>query len=138
MRGLERFAPLSGILFVVFLIVAVIVGGETPMADDSLESVVEYWDENQDQAIVSSIIAAIGTVPLLWFIGVWRAVLAAAEGAPARLANTAFGGAILGIMGWMGLVTFNFVAADTTGDVAPEVTQTMSVLQADFFVPVAV
>jgi hypothetical protein len=138
MRGLERFAPLTGIGFVVLVIVAVIVGGETPGADDGIVKVVNYWKDNQDQAIASAIIAAISTVFLLWFAGVLRAVLALAEGPPARLANTAFGGAIVGAMGWLLLIGFTFVAADTADDVAPQVTQAMSVLQADFFFPLSV
>ena len=138
MRGLERFAPLTGVLFVVLVIVAVIVGGETPDADDPIAKVVDYWNDNKDQAIVSAIIAAISGAFFLWFAGVLRAVLAAAEGAPARLANTAFGGAVVGAVGWLVLIGFTFVAADTAGDVAPEVTQTMSVLQAEFFFPLAV
>jgi hypothetical protein len=88
MRGLERFAPLTGLAFVLLVVIAVIVGGETPSADDSLVKVVAYWKDNQDQAIVSAIIAGISTVFLLWFAGVWRATLAAYEGAPARLAPT--------------------------------------------------
>jgi hypothetical protein len=138
MRGLERFAPLTGLAFVILVIVAVIVGGETPDADDSLAKVVNYWNDNKDQAIVSAIIAGISAAFLLWFAGVLRAVLAAAEGPPARLANTAFGGAVVATVGWLLLIGFTFVAADTAGDVAPQVTQTMSVLQADFFFPIAV
>jgi hypothetical protein len=138
MRGLERFAPLTGLGFVLLVLLAVIVGGESPGADDSLAQVVDYWDENQDQAIWASIIAAISTVFLLWFAGVWRATLAAAEGGPARLANTAFGGAIIAAMGWACLIAFNFAAADTSGEVAPEATQALSVLQADFFFPLSI
>ena len=93
MRGLERFAPLSGLLFVLLVIIAVIVGGETPGADDGIVKVINYWQNNDDQAIAASIIAAFSAVALLWFAGVWRAALAAAEGGPARLANTAFAGA---------------------------------------------
>jgi hypothetical protein len=137
MRGLERFAPLTGIGFVLLVIVAVIVGGETPDADDGIVKVVNYWKDNQDQAIASAIIAAFSAVFLVWFAGVWRAVLAAAEGPPGRLANTAFGGAIIGATGWLLLIGFTFVAADTADDVAPQVTQTLSVLQADFFFPLA-
>ena len=138
MRGLERFAPLTGLLFVVLVIVATIVGGETPEADDGLAKVVKYWHDNDSEAIAASIIAAYSAVALLWFTGVWRATLAAAEGAPARLANTAFAGAIVGAVGWVGLITFNFITADTVGDVAPQVTQTFSALQADFFFPLVI
>lgn len=138
MRGLERFAPLTGLAFVVLVLVAVIVGGETPSADDPIVKVVNYWNDNQDQNIAASIIAAFSAVFLLWFAGVLRSVLAAAEGMPARLSNTAFGGAVVGAAGWTMLIAFNFAAADTAGEVAPQVTQTLSVLQADFFFPLAV
>jgi len=138
MRGLERFAPLTGVLFVVLVIVAVIVGGETPGANDRIGEVLAYWHDNDEQAVVASIIAAYSAVALLWFAGVWRATLAAAEGAPARLANTAFAGAIVMALGWSMLIAFNFMAAETVGDVAPQVTQTFSALQSDFFFPLAI
>jgi hypothetical protein len=138
MRGLERFAPLTGVIFVVLVIVAVIVGGETPAADDPIAEVVQFWNDNQDEQIVAAILAAFSTVFLLWFAGVWRATLAASEGAPARLANTAFAGAIMGAAGWAMLIGFTFVAADTAGEVAPQVTQAMSALQSDFFFPLSI
>jgi hypothetical protein len=138
MRGLERYAPLTGLLFVVLVLVAVIVGGETPGANDGIVKVVKYWHDNDDKAIVASIIAAFSTVAMLWFAGVWRATLAAAEGAPARLANTAFAGLVLAAAGWSMLIAFNFMAAETIGDVEPAVTQTFSALQSDFFFPLAI
>jgi hypothetical protein len=138
MQGLERYAPLTGLLFVVLVLVAVIVGGETPGANDGIVKVIKYWRENDDQAIVASIIAAFSTVALLWFAGVWRAALAAAEKPPARLANTAFAGAVLAAAGWSMLIAFNFMAAETIGDVEPQVTQTFSALQSDFFFPLAI
>ena len=134
----ECFAPLTGVLFVVLVVVAVIVGGETPDADDGIGKVVAYWSDNDGKAIASAIIAAYSAVFFLWFAGTLRAVLAAAEGPPTRLASTAWGGAILVTVGWSILIAATFVAADTAGDVAPQVTQTLSVLQADFFFPLAV
>ena len=138
MRGLERYAPLTGLLFVVLVLIAVIVGGETPGANDGIVEVVNYWQNNDDQAIAASIIAAFSTVAMLWFAGVWRATLAAAEGGSARLANTAFAGLIVAAVGWSMLIAFNFLAAETVGDVAPQVTQTFSALQSDFFFPLAI
>jgi hypothetical protein len=138
MRGLERFAPLAGVLFVLLVIVAVIVGGESPSADDSLRTVIEYFDGDRDQALAASIILAISVVPFLWFAGLLRSVLASAEGPPTRLASTAWGGAIVLAIGITLLAAFTFVAADTVGDVPPTVTQAYSVGQADFFFPVAV
>jgi hypothetical protein len=136
MRGLERFAPLAGVLFLVMVIVAVIIGGESPSADDSLQTVLDYFEGDKDSAIAASIILATATVPFLWFAGVLRSVLAAAEGPPARLANTAFGGAIVIAVGVLLLAGFTFTAADTVNDVPPQATQTLSALQADMFLPV--
>ena len=138
MRGLERFAPLAGALFLLLVIVALIVGGESPSADDSTQTVFEYFDDNRDSALISSIILAIAVAPFLWFAGLLRSVLAVAEGPPARLANTAWGGAIVLAVGILLLAAFAFVAADTVGDVPPAVTQAYSVGQADLFFLVAV
>lgn len=138
MRGLERYAPLTGLLFVLLVIAAVIVGGESPGANDPINEVIEYWQENDDRAIAASIIAAFSAAALLWFAGVWRDTLAAAEGGSARLANTAFAGAIVAVVGWSMLIAFNFLAAETVDDVAPQVTQTFSALQSDFFFPLAI
>lgn len=138
MRGLERFAPLAGVLFVLLVIVALTVGGESPSADDSVETVLDYFDGDRDSALAASIILAIATVPFLWFAGVLRSVLAAAEGPPARLANTAWGGAIVIAVGIALLAGFTFAAADTVNDVPAETTQTLSVLQADLFFPVMI
>jgi hypothetical protein len=114
------------------------VGGETPGANDSLAEVIDYWQNNDEQAVAASIIAAFSTVALLWFAGVWRSTLAAAERAPARLANTAFAGLVVAAVGWSLLIAFNFMAAETIGDVEPQVTQTFSALQSDFFFPLAI
>jgi hypothetical protein len=138
MRGLERFAPLTGVVFVILVVVAVIVGGETPDANDGIVKVVDYWRDNDGKAIASAIIAAYSAVFFLWFAGTLRSVLASAEGPPTRLASTAWGGAIVLTVGWVILIGATFVAADTAGDVAPQVTQTLSVLQADFFFPLSV
>jgi hypothetical protein len=138
MRGLERFAPLAGVLFVLLVIVAVIVGGESPAPDDSRQKVLEYFDGDKDSAIAGSVILALATVPFLWFAGVLRSVLAAAESPPARLANTAWSGAILIAVGITLLSGFTFVAADTVDDVSPDATHTLSVIQSDLFFPVVV
>jgi hypothetical protein len=137
-RGLERFAPLAGVLFIVLVILALIIGGESPSADDSVETVLDYVKGDKDSAIAASVILALAVVPFLWFQGVLRSVLAAAEGPPARLANTAWAGAILVAVGVTLLSGFTFAAADSVDDVSPQVTQTLSVLQADLFFPVAV
>ena len=56
-RGtLERFAPLTGIVFVVLVVIAFAVGGETPDVDDSTRKVVDFWTENDGEQIAAAIL----------------------------------------------------------------------------------
>jgi hypothetical protein len=60
-------------------------------------------------------------------------VLRAAEGGTGRLSAVAFGGGIV-LAGAIALAAaIQFAGADTAGDVPPEVTQTLSVMNADLF-----
>jgi hypothetical protein len=44
---------------------------------------------------------------------------------------------VIAATGIMTIVSITFTAADTAGSVAPEVTQTLSALNQDFFFPIA-
>ena len=45
-KDVERLAPLAGVVFVVLIVIAVVIGGETPDNDDSTASIVRFWTEN--------------------------------------------------------------------------------------------
>jgi hypothetical protein len=130
---LERFAPLTGIVAVVLFVVAAVISGETPSSDDSTREVVEFWTDEEDSQIWSSVIAAWGTVFLVWFGGSVRAALRGAEVQPGRISAVAFAGFIMMAVGILAFCGIAFAAAETAGDVPPEVTQTFSVLNSDFF-----
>ena len=134
---LERLAPLTGIVFVALLVISFIVGGESPDADESTEEVVAFWTEEDSAQIASAIIGAWAAVSLVWFGGSVAAAIRRAEIEAARLASIAFGGFLLIALGVLSFSAFQFAAADTAGDVPAEVTQTLSVLFADFFFPLA-
>lgn len=136
-RTLERLAPLSGIAFVALLAISFIVGGESPDADDSTEEVVAFWSEEDSAQIASAIIGAWAAVFIVWFGGAVAAAVRRAEVEAGRLASIAFGGFLLIAVGGLSFSAFQFAAADTAGDVPPEVTQTLSVLFSDFFFPLA-
>ena len=142
-RNLECFAPLTGIVVVVLLAMSFIVAGETPQADDSTREVVQFWRDEEGKQIASAVLAALAAVFLVWFGGSVRAALrqAEAERRPAagagRLSAIAFGGFLLMAAGVLSFSGFAFAAADTAGDVPPEVTQTLSVLNSDLFFLVA-
>ena len=136
-QGLQRLAPLTGIVFVVLVVVAVVVGGETPDNDDSLRSIVAFWKDNEGEQIASALIAAWGVVFFVWFAASLRSALRLAEVGPARLSALSFGGAIIGAVGLLSSLSLAFAAADTVGDVPPVVTQTFTILGNEFFLPIA-
>ena len=65
----ERWARAAGIAFVVFAILAFIVGGETPKVGDPVEDVVSYYDGDRGQVLVASFLFAIALGLWIWFAG---------------------------------------------------------------------
>ena len=136
--SLERFAPLSGVLFLVFIVIGpLILTGSTPNADDSTREVVDYWRDNDSEVIIGSIFGMLAAISLVWFGASLRVALRRAEGDPGRLSTLAFAGTLLVAVGGLLFSGLEFAAADTAGDVPPEVTQTLSVMDADVFYPLA-
>jgi hypothetical protein len=133
---LERLAPLTGLLFLALVIASSIIGGEGPDADDSTQTVLDFWADDDTQ-IASALLAGLAAVPLVWFGGSIRDHLRAVAPASERLATLLFGGFVMVAVGVTAFSGFQLAAADTIGDVPPEVTQTLSVLYSDFFLPFA-
>ena len=137
-KGMERFAPLSGLVFLVLAAASILVGGEPPDVKDSTAEVVEYWEENEGKQLASAILGAWAAAALVWFGASMREAIARVEGGPSRLGSLALAGTILCAAGiTMGSV-FQFAASDVHDDVPPEVLQTLSVLYTDTFFPMAV
>jgi hypothetical protein len=136
-RGLQRFAPLTGVVFVALIVLAIIIGGETPDNDDSRQAIVDFWSENDDAQIWSNIIGAWATVFFLWFAASLRSALRRGEEGPARLSTLSFGGAVVAAVGLLSALSLNFAVADSVGDVPASVTQTLTVLSNGFFFPIA-
>jgi len=60
----RRWLPLSGIVFVVLVVLAVLLGGSTPGTDDPASKVLSFYNDHQNrQVLVSFIFAA--TVPFV-------------------------------------------------------------------------
>ena len=63
----ERWARAAGIGFVVFVVLAFLVGGETPTVGDPVEDLVSYYDGDRGKVLVSSALFAIGLGFWIWF-----------------------------------------------------------------------
>jgi hypothetical protein len=64
----ERWARGAGIAFVVFAVLAFVVGGEPPGVGDPAEDVVSYYDGDRGQVLVSSFFFAVALGFWIWFV----------------------------------------------------------------------
>jgi hypothetical protein len=95
---LERWAPLSGIGFLVLWIAGffIAVADSPDFAARPAENL-EYYVDNKGSIMAGVIVSALALVLLLWFLGCIRAAMVRAEGGEARVAATGFAGGIIGV-----------------------------------------
>jgi hypothetical protein len=130
-------APLTGVAFVILVVIAFAVSGSTPDINDSPQKILTYYNDHDSKQMFASFLLALGTVFLLFFLGVLRTVLRAAEGAVGRLSAVAFGGGLVLGVGILSFAGFNFVLADGADHLTPDAAQALNALNVDFFFPVA-
>jgi hypothetical protein len=130
-------APLTGVAFVALVVIAFIISGESPDTGDSPQKILSFYNDNDSEQIFSSALLAWGTVLFLFFLGVLRSTLHAAEGAIARLSAVAFGGGIVLALGMLSFAGFTFTLADAADHLTPDAAQALNALNSDFFFPVA-
>jgi hypothetical protein len=95
---LERWAPLTGIGFVVLWVVGffLAVTDSPDFAAKPAENL-KYYVDNKGSIIAGVIASLIGLLFLLWFVGSIRAALVKAEGGDARVSAIGFAGGIIGV-----------------------------------------
>lgn len=130
-------APLTGVAFVIIIVIAFIVSGETPGTDDSPQKILAFYNDNDSEQVWASVLLALGTVFLFFFLGVLRTVLRAGEGAVGRLSAVAFGGGLVLGIGILSFAGFSFALGDAADHLTPDAAQALNTLNSDFFFPVA-
>ncbi|HEX8648969.1 MAG TPA: hypothetical protein VF715_18900 [Thermoleophilaceae bacterium] len=134
-KGMARFAPLAGVLFLLVAIAAILTSGDPPDADAPTNEIVEWWKDKDTQNVISAILTVYAAGLLVWFAGSLREQIARAEGSGSRLASVAFGGFVIVATGLAVNAALEVTAADTVGDVPPEVTQTIHTLYDGMYFP---
>jgi hypothetical protein len=126
----NRLAPLSGVALVVLLIVSQVLIGNEPGKKASLARVVAYYSAHHGAIQVSAYLTGIALVFGLLFYGYLSDHIRRIENS-ARLAITAFGGAVLfAVGGAMGAGT-QFALADAPARLSPGAVQALNLLQQD-------
>ena len=135
---LARFAPLAGVVFVVLIVLAIVIGGETPDNSDSAQEIGRFWKENDSEQMLSALIGAWSLIFFIWFAASVRSVLRRTEDGPARLSATSFAGAVIAAVGLLIALSLTFAIADGADELTPDALKTLTVLSNGVFLPIAV
>lgn len=135
----DWLAPLTGAAFVVVAIVSFAVGGEPPDADDPVREIVAHYQDDKDAIQAGAAIAALAAVLLVFFGGVLRRALMAADGDGDRsvLPTVAFAGSVILAVGVTIDSTISFALSEAAGDVDPTAVQALQALWDNDFMPMA-
>ena len=137
-RNLQRFAPLTGLAFVVLVLVVFFVEGETPDVDDSAREVVDFYSDNEGQTFFASVIAGLASLVLIFFAANLRRALRRGEEGAGVLSVAAFGGGVVAAAGFATDAAFRFALAESADDISPPAVQALNALYGNFFFPMVV
>jgi hypothetical protein len=132
----DRLAPLTGIVFVLLVVIAVIIQGDTPDTHATAQEVQSFYSKHHDKMEGSAGLIAVSIPFLVFFVStLFRALRAAGGGG--RLAAAAFGGGILLAAGIAVGSTIQIAAAEAGKKAATlGVTQTLHVLNDNSYIPI--
>jgi len=108
----DWWAPLTGVAFVVLVIVSFIVAGEPPDANSPPQEIIDHYVDNKDAVMIGSLLSVIAAALLVFFGAVLRSALRAAEGPGGVLSAVAFAGTIIMATGAALDATISFALAD--------------------------
>jgi len=101
-RG-ERYGAVGGLVFVVFLAIAGVLGGEPPATSDSPTVIAAYLAEHQAELEAGVWLLGLGSVALIWWFGsLWQRMVRAERGS-GRLAVVSLTG--LAVSGSLAMVS---------------------------------
>jgi hypothetical protein len=134
-----RWPPLTGVVFVVLVVISFAISGETPDFDDTGEEVISFYTDNEGSQFVSAILGAYAALFLVFFASILRGELRRREDGTGVLSTISFGGALLLAVGGLAFAGFTFTLADLAdNDPDPGAMQALNALNGNFFFPVAV
>jgi hypothetical protein len=137
-RTKEWLVPLTGVAFIVIVVIGFIVGGGEPKsADDPVNEIVEYYLDNKGSIQASSYLGAAAGLLLIFFGAYLRKVLRAAGGPDEMLSLVAFIGLVVVAVGFAIDVTIQLALAEAADDIDPVAVQALQALWDNDFVPLA-
>ena len=134
----QRLVPLTGVLFVVLVVVSFLIGGEPPDADERPREIVEWYVDNEGVVVLGAVLGALAAVPLLFFAVYLRRALQRDEPGLGVLSLAAFAGGIVAATGGATDSAMRFALAEFAEDINPVGVQAIHALWQGFFFPMVV
>jgi Domain of unknown function (DUF4386) len=134
----RQIGALTGILFVLLVIVAFIVGGETPDIDDSPRDIVSFYIDNDSEQQIAAALLALGCVAFVFFLGTLRQALRAAAGDEGGLSTVTMLGGLMIVVGAAIFAGITFTLGDAADDLPISATMALNALNSDLFFPIAI
>ena len=129
----DWLAPLTGVAFIVLVIIGFIVGGEPPDVDEPVQEIVDHYVDDKDSIEVGVFILGLGVVLFIFFANHLRVLFRET----ATSATILVGAAIFAIAGGIdGMITV--ALAETADDIEPQSVQALQALWDNDFVPFAI
>jgi hypothetical protein len=125
--------PLTGVVFIVLLVIGFIVAGEPPDADEDAQKIVDFYVDDKDSIEAGVFLLALGTVFFVFFANYLRILFRASATSATILVGAAIfavGGAIDG--------TILIATAEAADDIEPTSVQTLQALWDNDFLPLAI
>jgi len=132
----KKLAPLTGVLFFVLLLCAVIVGTNSLTASSSPAKVLAYYAAHQDSTSASVVLTLLSVVVGVIFYGLLRDYLRRHE-ASRGLTATAFGGVILFAASGALSAGTQLALVDSPGHLSPDAAQALNLADMDVSAPLA-
>ena len=112
----DWWAPLTGIAFVVLLIIGLIVGGEPPDAGEGAQKVVDHYADNKDAIELGGAITVLACSLFVWFGATLRDALRGPGGDDGIAPAVLFAGTIITAVGGAIDSMIAFAAAEAADD----------------------
>lgn len=135
--GRESLVPLTGVAFIVVVVIGFLVAGEPPDVDNPVQEIVDHYVDNKDSVQVGAGLQTLAAALLLFFAGYLRRVLRTAEGEGGMLSAVALAGATVMAGGAALDATISFALAETADNIEPTAVQALQALWDNDFFPVA-
>jgi MFS family permease len=133
----ERLLPLTGVGFVVLLIIGFAIAGEPPDADSDVQEIVDHYVDKKDAIWVSTGFFMAAALSLLFFASYLRRLFSEAEGRSSLLPGLILVGASMIALGGAIDGTIQLALAETAEDIEPSAVQALQALWDNDFLPIA-